>query len=480
MEILENYDTICICGRNESVQGGKNMAKILISPLGVGKLDRNSSADREYLDAKYRFNNKKSNEYKTPFVSAAIAQHLNIDKMILIGTSKSMWEEVYRYFAENCSYKLDDDYYYELIDKIEKSGVKNYYLKEEDLHKVDEAINSYLKDNANSNMKASKSKIITYGVDDEEIWSNFDLFMGLTEELEDGDQIYLDITHSFRSIPLFMYLMMDFIQNLKSKKIELSGLYYGMLDIKREMDGDYAPVIDYKPLFEISKWIRGVYDFTNYGNGYLISELSKDKELADRIIRVSNLFNINYIKELKTQIRKLNEQLQVTDLKNLKVLNYIVPNLEEFLQRFENIKSDWEFQLEISKWFHENNKYGNAYISLVESILTYGCEFYDLDFTEYRNRKLAKVLVGSKEIRKKYNNLNKLMSLSNKFLKTNTIRRAVAHGSLSESQRMSKSDIANYEKYQNEIENLLKSFKLKEEINQIHIEELKDAYNGRY
>jgi CRISPR-associated Csx2 family protein len=451
------------------------MSKILISPLGVGKLDRDS-AKREYLEAKYRFNNKKINEYKTPFVSAAIAQHLNIDKMILVGTSKSMWEEVYRYFAENSSYELDEDYYYNLVEKIEESGVNNYYLKEKDLHKVDDAINSYLKENTNSQIEASKSKVITYGINDEEIWSNFDLFMGLTEELEDGDQVYLDITHSFRSIPLFMYLMMDFIQNLKSKQIELSGLYYGMLDIKREMDEDYAPVIDYKPLFEISKWIRGVYDFTNYGNGYLISELSNDKELADRINRVSDLFNINYIKELKTQIRKLNEQLQATDLKNLKVLNYIVPNLEEFLNRFENIKSDWKFQLEISKWFHENNKYGNAYISLVESVLTYICEFYDLDFTDFNDRMLAKVLVGSKEIRRKYSDLNKLMSLSNKFLKTNTIRRSVAHGSLSETARVSKQDIENYVKYQNEIESLLNSFKLKEEINNIHITELKDYY----
>jgi len=451
------------------------MSKILISPLGVGKLDRDS-AKREYLEAKYRFNNKKSSEYKTPFVSAAIAQHLNIDKMILVGTSKSMWEEVYRYFAENSSYELDEDYYYNLVEKIEESGVNNYYLKEKDLHKVDDAINSYLKENTNSQIEASKSKVITYGINDEEIWSNFDLFMGLTEELEDGDQVYLDITHSFRSIPLFMYLMMDFIQNLKSKQIELSGLYYGMLDIKREMDEDYAPVIDYKPLFEISKWIRGVYDFTNYGNGYLISELSNDKELADRINRVSDLFNINYIKELKTQIRKLNEQLQATDLKNLKVLNYIVPNLEEFLNRFQDIKSDWEFQLEISKWFYENNKYGNAYISLVESVLTYICEFYDLDFTEFNDRMLAKVLVGSKEIRRKYSDLNKLISLSNKFLKTNTIRRSVAHGSLSETARVSKQDIENYVKYQNEIESLLNSFKLKEEINNIHITELKDNY----
>ncbi|MFW6025863.1 MAG: TIGR02221 family CRISPR-associated protein [Candidatus Woesearchaeota archaeon] len=453
------------------------MSRILISPLGIGSLKKNT-AKREYINVNYRFNNDKKHEYNTPFISAAIAQHLNIDKVILIGTSKSMWEEVYRYFSENSNYNFDEDYYFELVEKIEESDVKNYNLKKEDLHKVNEAINSYLKSKTQSSLTDSKCKLIAYGVDDEEIWSNFDLVMGLTEELEDGDQVYLDITHSFRSIPLFMYLMMDFIQNLQSKQIELSGLYYGMLDIIREMDENYAPIIDYKPLFEISKWIRGLHDFTNYGNGYLISELTNDEKLADRINRVSNLFNINYIKELKTQLTKLNDQIKSTNLKKLKVLNYLVPNLEEFLKRFETTKYDWDFQLEVSKWFHENNKYGNAYISLVESIITYICEFYYLDFTNFKNRKLVKVLVGSKKIRKKYNDSNKLMSLSNKFLKTNSIRRSVAHGSLSETTRFSKHDIENYEKYQNEIEVLLNSHQLKEELHEISLAELKKNYRA--
>ena len=453
------------------------MSKILISPLGASKVDIDTG-DWEYQTANYRFDNKESCEYETPFVSAAIAQHLDIDKIIFIGTNKSMWDEVYRYFSINSNSDIDDKYYWELSEKIDESGVNNDNLQENDLHKVNTAIDSYLKLNTHSSNISSKCKVIKYGINDEEIWSNFDLVMGITEELEDGDKIYLDITHSFRSIPLFMYLMMDFIQNLQSKQIELSGLYYGMLDIMRELDGDYAPVIDYKPLFEISKWIRGVYDFTSYGNGYIISELTDDEDLANRINRVSNLININYIKELRTQIGKLYDQLQDTELKNLKVFNYIVPNLEEFLNRFKDIQEDWKFQLEISKWFYENNKYGNAYISLVESILTYVCEFYDLDFTDFYNRKLVKVLVADNNIRRKHKDSNKLISLMNRFSKVNIIRRAVSHGSLSESPRVSQQDIDNYEKYQSEIESLLNSCELKEEINQIHLEELKDYYRN--
>jgi CRISPR-associated Csx2 family protein len=480
MKILENYDIICICGCIYLFKEAKNMAKILISPLGAANSNGNKNGKGDYRTANYRFNNNKNNEYETPFVSAAIAQHLNIDKMILIGTSKSMWEEVYRYFAVNSSYELDDDYYYELIDKIEKSGVKNYYLKEKDLHKVDEAINSYLKDNANSSLEASKSKIITYGVDDEEIWANFDLFMGLTEELEDGDQVYLDITHSFRSIPLFMYLMMDFIQNLKTKKIELSGLYYGMVEITGEMDEGYAPVIDYKPLFEISKWIRGLYDFTNYGNGYLISELTNNEELGNQITTVSNLFNINDVKNLKTQIKNLDKQLQNTNINELKVFKYVVPNLKKFLERFRNIKEDWKFQLEISKWFYENKEYANAYKGLVETILTYICDFYELDSSNLKNRLLAKVLVATREIKSEYSHLNKLMSLRNNYNSINNIRSNVAHGSLSSSESTFEPHIERYENFQNDIESLLNSYELQEEIEKIHLDELKKYYRGRF
>ena len=57
------------------------MAKILISPLGATK-------SREYKEAQYGIDGK---EYKATFIAKALVDHLEVDKLFLIGTRESMW-----------------------------------------------------------------------------------------------------------------------------------------------------------------------------------------------------------------------------------------------------------------------------------------------------------------------------------------------------------------------------------------------------
>ena len=59
-------------------------------------------------------------------------------------------------------------------------------------------------------------------------------------------KFFLDITHAFRSIPLFLYLMLDLMKILQFKNdFKLSGLYYGMQDVIN--DFGYAPIVDLSP-----------------------------------------------------------------------------------------------------------------------------------------------------------------------------------------------------------------------------------------
>ncbi len=97
------------------------MAKVLISFLGTGSLNRTpnnqfaNSSDRQYRTAKYHFSNNEESEHT--FVAAALAEHNNIDKIILIGTVHSMWEEVYRYFAEKNGKTFDEDVYFQILEQ---------------------------------------------------------------------------------------------------------------------------------------------------------------------------------------------------------------------------------------------------------------------------------------------------------------------------------------------------------------------------
>ncbi|NMB38944.1 MAG: CRISPR-associated DxTHG motif protein [Firmicutes bacterium] len=75
------------------------------------------------------------------------------------------------------------------------------------LSKVNDTIDEYLKYQRKSAAGGSCCYLIDYGLNEKEIWSNFDIFMRIGESLEENDQVYLDITHAFRAITLFMWFI---------------------------------------------------------------------------------------------------------------------------------------------------------------------------------------------------------------------------------------------------------------------------------
>ena len=74
------------------------MSKTLITFLGTGWRNWKNESAREYFDANYFIDSK---IYSTPFMASALMQHHDIERVYIIGTMKSMWEEVYRYFCTN-------------------------------------------------------------------------------------------------------------------------------------------------------------------------------------------------------------------------------------------------------------------------------------------------------------------------------------------------------------------------------------------
>ena len=388
------------------------MVKVLISPLGAG----------DYRTAHYKFTN--SSVYETPFIAAALANHLKVDKVILIGTDGSMWHVAYDYFKDN------------------KPGTTPNFNRgslSSELVELGNAIDDYLLKEINPCATGgSCCKLIKYGRNEDELWANFDIFMEIiNDEVQDGGEIYLDITHSFRSIPLFMYIMMEFIQTLGTKDIELAGLYYGMFEgsSKEKYNGKeivITPVVDLKPLFEISKWIRGVYDFTNYGNGYLISKLlsDEDSKVSHSIGKVSTYVDANYLGDLREEINKLKTLMEDNNIGETKFLKYFKPHIDEFLNRFNNVNSDYQFQLAMAKWHFDNKKYSAGYLCLTDSILWGLCEIYGIN-TSYKNRELMKSIIRDDRIKlyEKYSQLNELRNI---HVELTNIRNKIAHADVSD------------------------------------------------
>lgn len=433
------------------------MAKVLISPIGTGR--RKVGSEREYDVANYKFS-ENGDLFRTPFLAAALAKYLKVDKVVFLGTGKSMWEEVYRYFTESSEEEVDYDYWVNIGSLASSSSHNKELIEEEALKNTMDSVDKYLKA-INPNAKGgSTSLIIKYGLNEEELWQNFSTIMRLTEILKDGDEVYLDITHSFRSIPLFLYLMMDFLQTLNQKQITLKGLYYGMLEASDGMG--YTPVVDLKPLFQVSQWVRGTYDFVSFGNGYLISKLVNDdslgrkstEEISKKINNITELVNINYLTDMQNQIEKLNDILDKEQNLNGAAM-YIIPLIKDFTKRFSGIKFASEFQLELSKWYFDNKRYGHGYICLVESILTKLCEVYNLDIKDFDSREKVKKILYTYSFRKKSQDCENLVY---KYLNINKIRNRIAHASFYQDGSYSFStDIAQANKNYKDVKKLLES-----------------------
>ena len=383
------------------------MAKILISPLGIGTIDRNNASSRTYRTAKYQINNQ---EYESSFVASVLYQHLKLDGIIFIGTVKSMWEEVYQFFCNQNSLEIDEEYWLYLSEKIDTLNHSSD-LDSLNLARLEEVLNV-----------DSKCILIKYGLNEAELWGNLDSIIRVTQSLNKGDEIYLDITHSFRSLAIFQFLTITFINDLLTEKqIKIAGVYYGMLDVISELK--YAPIVNLKPLLDMTSWIKGVYNLQNFGNGYMISELLKEQDkndIANCIDNFSESININYVPTIKQNVSYLKSSIKKDFSSPFK---YLKPTIDKFTQQLSTVSNqDSEFQLRLAEWYFNSKRYATGYITLAEAIITYLCEIESKDSSIEDNRNAIKKLLHTSD--------NKRTDLFKLYSKVNPIRNAIAHALL--------------------------------------------------
>ena len=129
------------------------MAKILISSLGTG-----NKRDGLYMKANYEINQKR---YRTSFIADALNKNLDFDKIYLVGTKKSIWDEAYLVFGGE-----SEEYLEELYEKKE-------------LGKVDDTVLSEFR----TTLPNLETVIVKYGLDNDELWDNFSEFLNIANDI---------------------------------------------------------------------------------------------------------------------------------------------------------------------------------------------------------------------------------------------------------------------------------------------------------
>ncbi|MBE9237573.1 TIGR02221 family CRISPR-associated protein [Anabaena aphanizomenioides LEGE 00250] len=241
--------------------------------------------------------------------------------------------------------------------------------------------------------------------------------------MQPGDEIYIDITHSFRSLSLFLFLTITFLRDLAhEKQIKIAGVYYGMLDVTRELG--YTPVVDLKSLFDMTSWIKGAYSLQSYGDGYLIAELLKsqnENQLANQIEQLSQSLNINSVNDIKQKSSTLRNSLQTQVART--PFKYLKNILENFVRKFSRSSAqESQYQLELAGWYFDNHRYSTGYITLAEAIITYLCEINSKDIRSETDRNEMKNFLHRPE--------NRNSDLAQLYFDVNPIRKSIAHALL--------------------------------------------------
>ena len=348
------------------------MAKVLISSLGTGQ-----RGDGGYKKAKYNFSGTEE-IYETSFITNAILQYHKIDKLFLVGTKKSIWDEAYATLADG----QDESYYEKLYEKKEEIGITL-----EDLKQFDNEI-KYL----------SSSKIINYGKDENELWGNFEIFLEIANELDDGDELYLDITHSFRSLSLMSFVMVQFASSISDKNLKIRAVYYGMFEYSFDNEG-ITPVVDIKILLELQEWIKAIDAIKKYSDfDPLVRLLEDDQDIEQKVkntfISLNNTIQMANIYAMKLFIENAAKKISLIEKSQNNIVKLLAPQLISIVEELYKEKMS-DFQYGLSIWFHKNKNYALSYIALYEGIITKSCENKKYDITDHYMREDAKKSIGN-------------------------------------------------------------------------------------
>jgi len=319
------------------------MAKILISSIGTGQ-----QKEGEYRKTKYKIDNK---IYETSFVSYALNQHHNFDKIYLIGTKKSIWDEAYRVFSD----KIDENVQFQLYENKE-----NGTITKDDLT-IFKTMQTPI-----------YTKIIDYGLDEDELWDNFEKYIEIANDFNDEDEIYLDITHSFRSLALFSYVMTQFAKSISNKNIKIKSIFYGMLEYSYENKG-ITPIVDIKLLIDIQEWIKAIDAIKKYSDFDLLNEILENENIEKKAentfkdlnnnIRMANMASMKrFISTAATKIRQIGQS-------NNNIIKLLAPQIKHIIDELNHDKLS-DFQFALSKWFYKNKNYAMSYLALFEAIVS--------------------------------------------------------------------------------------------------------------
>lgn len=239
------------------------------------------------------------------------------------------------------------------------------------------------------------------GIDEEELWDIFNTVFGL---LEDGDELYFDLTHGFRYLPMLILVLGNYAKFLK--KTTVKAITYGNWEMS-ERGMKPAPIIDLLPLSALQDWTFAAANFVKNGDVSRLMELSHP-QLSERLARSQGGdVEARTLNGFMRQLEKFIDEVRLCrGVGTYNAVSYrrmmdLSPNLANFIRPLtpiiENITSSLgDFSPEqgarncfaAAKWCLNKGLYQQAVTELQEGIVTYFCDQYNIPIDDHSRREI--------------------------------------------------------------------------------------------
>lgn len=239
------------------------------------------------------------------------------------------------------------------------------------------------------------------------------MFSDIYETIGEDEEIYFDITHGLRNIPMLVMTILEYAR--VTKRISIGGIYYGAFEVSESVPGSQekrVPVFDLTFYHTILNWTNAANSFIQYGHANEIRDLADEKfgimsreykgkkgkkgnfkDLTGNLNNVANRL-LDFSLSLETgrgntddsdNVKKCYERYvseQKTASGNLIEEYYPFRELLEQIERkmggFKGAETNFEVGMAAVDWCIDNHMTQQGYTALDETVKTFLCEKLDV------------------------------------------------------------------------------------------------------
>jgi len=243
----------------------------------------------------------------------------------------------------------------------------------------------------------ARAVAIPSGRTEEELWAIFQI---LADQVAEGDEVAVDVTHGFHSLPMLSILALAYVRAVRN--FELKHLLYGAFEAQHE---GATPVFDLTPFLGLLDWLTAASTFRRTGDARDLAKLLKQahrlqwraaagseneplpqhlNSLGDALEDLSRALLLIRPKEVAKAAPRVRQRLDQVGEEAAQWARPFSLLLADAVRSYADLGDSLESQLRQIEWYVENGHTIQAIVLTREWLISWACATAGMDLLKDR------------------------------------------------------------------------------------------------